>query len=179
MGLPAVLNIEIFRRKDNVGMPFYDVMLIMKPFLKPDLAASLKRCCTKLINNGAVITSLSSLGYRDLPYKMKKEQSWFITGSYVLVQCCMPVRDYIRMADEFHRDSDIIHSYFHQVDPNAEPLPECTLAEELQPPAYRKSVQNLRKHQKLGLFAKIQAKKRAVDLVRAVPKSLPIAPHRR
>ncbi|KAL1231937.1 Small ribosomal subunit protein bS6m [Trichinella spiralis] len=83
------LSYKNFER-ENFAMPFYDIILIMKPMLKADLASTIKRCCVKLLDNGAVLTSVNSMGYKDLPFKMKKDQSAYITGSYILLNCALP-----------------------------------------------------------------------------------------
>ncbi|KRZ75158.1 putative 28S ribosomal protein S6, mitochondrial, partial [Trichinella papuae] len=177
----------------NFRMPFYDIILIMKPMLKvmlflkmqslififqADLASTIKRCCVKLLDNGAVLKSIDSMGYKDLPFKMKKDQSAYITGSYILLNCALPFQKYKQLSGEFRRDSDIIHSYFKYAEAQNAGVNECTLHEELEIPAYRKSVAKLQKTQKVGRHARIYAECRVREIKRAIPKSATIAPLR-
>ncbi|KRY70205.1 putative 28S ribosomal protein S6, mitochondrial, partial [Trichinella pseudospiralis] len=174
-------------------MPFYDIVLIMKPVLKvmlflkmqllififqADLVSIIKRCCVKLMDNGAVLKSINSMGYKDLPFKMKKDQAAYITGSYVLLNCALPYQKHKQLSGEFRRDSDIIHSYFKYVETKNARVNECTLQEELEIPAYRKSVAKLQKTQKVGRHAKNYAELRIREIKRAIPKSATIAPLR-
>ncbi|KRX63878.1 putative 28S ribosomal protein S6, mitochondrial, partial [Trichinella britovi] len=174
-------------------MPFYEIILIMKPMLKvmlffkmqslififqADLASTIKRCCVKLLDNGAVLTSMNSMGYKDLPFKMKKDQSAYITGSYILLNCALPFQKYKQLSGEFRRDSDIIHSYFKYVESQNAGVNECTIEEELEIPAYRKSVAKLRQTQKVGRHARMYAESRIREIKRAIPKSATIAPFR-
>ncbi|VDO94555.1 unnamed protein product [Soboliphyme baturini] len=143
-------------------MPLYELTLIFKPMLKDNLASTIKRCCVNLMQHDAIIVKLQSLGYRDLPYKMSKEHQRCSTGRS------------LQMIDEFGRDSDVLHYYFHKVEKPIDQ--ECTLAEELEIPAYRKSVEKLRKKQRLCKLARIQAYLKAQDLMKRIPKSFPVAP---
>lgn len=55
---------------------------------------------------------------------------------------------------------------------------ECKLEDLIKPPAYRKSVEQLRTNQKLGHFPKQRLFKRTEKEWRSIPKSYTIAPPR-
>ncbi|GBO16615.1 hypothetical protein AVEN_21805-1, partial [Araneus ventricosus] len=106
-----------------------------------DLAATLKRVGTLLLDHGVVLLNLQNLGTRDLPYKVKKEEIFYYKGSYFVYKFTGSPAIFSKVKEVCDRDTDILKLGFVDVykgDPK-----DCTLEEELLPPALRPSVKKL------------------------------------
>uniref|UniRef100_A0A914VYR5 Small ribosomal subunit protein bS6m n=1 Tax=Plectus sambesii TaxID=2011161 RepID=A0A914VYR5_9BILA len=159
-------------------MPFYELTLITRNLAKPDLYKTLHRAAKTLLEHGAVIRELQSLGHRDLPHKLSAKQTKESTYSsnYFLISLYMSRDEQTTMNSVLHKDLDILKSKFVKIEP--EEQIECTLDEELKPVTQRQSVQDLRQNQKVGHFTRQKIYKRVEKEWRAIPKSFPIAPMR-
>ncbi|GIX96123.1 probable 28S ribosomal protein S6, mitochondrial [Caerostris darwini] len=121
-------------------MPSLELSLIMKTLPKQELVAALKRVGTLLLEKGVVIEKLENIGTRELPVRIRKEGVYHYKGSY-FVYTFMGQRAIHKDLDEMCKlDTDILK---HGLVLPFSPPEKCTLEEELQPPALRKSVQNL------------------------------------
>lgn len=108
---------------------------------QPEVVSTLKRTAHKILDNGGIIRKLENLGTRPLPYKISEHGLVHRTGSYFVMQFDAPTPLIQEMKEEYGRDIDIVRRHIFRVDV-PEPV-ECTLAEEMLPPAYRKEVQQM------------------------------------
>lgn len=76
-------------------MPLYELVLIVKnqaktaaqqPKVKQMHKALLKACGMRILDNKGVLRSFTNLGFRTLPYRMKRHQEIFSTGNYYAVK---------------------------------------------------------------------------------------------
>lgn len=58
----------------------YMVALIMRSLGKKELAESLKKICTTVMQEGSIIKSLENHGHRRLPYKITAHKDKFTDG---------------------------------------------------------------------------------------------------
>lgn len=109
---------------------------------KPDLVAALKRTGEFMLNNGAVLRKIENLGLnRELPMKMYRNGQTYTAGSYFLFTFDSSLQTRRSLLDELKRDVDIVRSSLVTLSPPKKF--DCTLDEELLPPAYRPSVKKL------------------------------------
>lgn len=101
----------------------------------------LKRTATTILDKGGIIRSLENLGFRQLPYKISEHGLVHREGNYFLINFDVGPAKISDLSEEFSRDIDIVRQSFYRKRSIA-PY-ECTLEEEMQPPAYRKDVQNM------------------------------------
>lgn len=110
----------------------------MFPSIQPELVSTLKRTAETIFNKGGIIRKLENLGTRPLPHKMSQHGLPHRTGSYFLMQFDCATNSLVDFREEYGRDIDIIRTNIFKVE-EPEPI-ECTLDEEMLPPAYRKEV---------------------------------------
>lgn len=124
--------------------------MILRTLAKPELSAALKRTGEYLLKNGAILRYIQNLGTKELPLKMSRhgQRNWH--GSYFLYRFDGPPDLVTSMQEEIKRDVDVIRATAITLHPPR--TIKCTLEEELQPPAYRPSVQ--------ALMAQSQVKKK-------------------
>ncbi|XP_069698698.1 small ribosomal subunit protein bS6m [Periplaneta americana] len=122
-------------------MPNYEVALVLRAMSRPEIITTLKRSAESIFSKGGIIRKIENLGSGDLPYKMRAHSLVHRQGSCFVVHFICPPTAISVLEDEYGRDVDIVRrTIFKQ-----EVLPEieCTLDEEMQPPAYRKDVQKM------------------------------------
>ncbi|KAL3098024.1 hypothetical protein niasHS_002211 [Heterodera schachtii] len=162
-------------------MPPYEITFFFRPLTKPSLVEAIKRQATLLMDKGAVITKLESLGYRDLPYsrldRFAKKNVHYANS--ILMNSSMSVKTMNDARTLFSNDKELL--WFGIVNTNSLPdTPDkCDLEQFLQPPAYRQSVEELRKNQKLPFFTSFKIYKRTETEYHNIPKSYFVAPHKR
>lgn len=159
-------------------MPFYELTLITRSLSKPDLVKTLVRAGNTLLNQGAVIEKVESLGHRDLAYRrIAKQTNEKVYASNMFLFWTHMSREMRETVDKILRqDLDTVHVGIvaHE---EKQPI-ECNLEELLKPPAERQAVKDLREKQKMGHFTRQIIFKRTEKEWRAIPKSYPIAPPR-
>lgn len=106
--------------------------------MQPELVATLKRTAGTILDKGGIIRKLENLGTRPLPHKMSEHGLVHRTGSYFLMHFDCSTQLIADFREEYGRDIDIVRANIFKVE-KAEPI-QCTLDEELLPPAYRKEV---------------------------------------
>ncbi|XP_065343983.1 small ribosomal subunit protein bS6m [Cloeon dipterum] len=123
-------------------MPTYELAFLLKNMSKPDIAVSLKRAAQEIFLRGGFIRKLENLGIsKDTPYKISSHGQVHRTASYFALQFDAPPTTVVDLKDVYKRDVDIVrYNIFKVVEPEKA---ECTLHEEILPPAYRKDVQEL------------------------------------
>uniref|UniRef100_A0AC35THJ1 28S ribosomal protein S6, mitochondrial n=1 Tax=Rhabditophanes sp. KR3021 TaxID=114890 RepID=A0AC35THJ1_9BILA len=161
-------------------MPLYEVTLIARNLAKPDLYKALHRSATLLLDNGAVITEMKSLGVRDLPYKRLSRQTKepVYSSNYFFMKSYMPIETQRKALSILVNDLDLLHVHFVNTKILETPSFECNLEDILKPPAQRQSVQDLKDNQKVGHFTRQMIYKRTEKEWKSVPKSYPIPPPR-
>lgn len=117
--------------------------MILRTMSRPELTSALKRTGEFMLNNGVIIRNIENLGTKELPIKMSSHGRTHLTGSYFLFRFDASPQFQWTFRDEIKRDVDVIRATFMNIRPVLNF--ECTLEEEMQPPAYRPSVQNLLK----------------------------------
>ncbi|XP_045708601.1 28S ribosomal protein S6, mitochondrial isoform X2 [Phyllostomus hastatus] len=74
----------------------------------PETAAALKRTIGALMDRGAVVRGLESLGERALPYRMSAHSQRHSRGGYFLVDFYAPTASVHSIMDHLSRDIDVI-----------------------------------------------------------------------
>ncbi|CAJ0921652.1 unnamed protein product, partial [Mesorhabditis belari] len=159
-------------------MPFYELTLITRSLSKADLVKALVRAGNTLLNQGAVIEKVESLGHRDLAYRrIAKQTNEKVYTSNMFLFWTHMSREMRESVDSILRqDLDTVHVGI-VTNEEKEPI-ECNLEELLKPPAERQAVKELREKQKMGHFTRQIVFKRTEKEWRSIPKSYPIAPPR-
>uniref|UniRef100_A0A915EHT2 Small ribosomal subunit protein bS6m n=1 Tax=Ditylenchus dipsaci TaxID=166011 RepID=A0A915EHT2_9BILA len=158
-------------------MPLYEITVITRPLTKLDLVTVLKRTGQILLNSGAVIASLQSLGYRDLPFRRftHTTKEHVFTSNMFLYNAYAPIGTIGRLKDSIRKDIDLVHVGFVN-DKEHEAVPRsCSLENTLTTPAYRETVAALRAMQKMNHYTRQRIYKRAEKEWKAIPKSYPVA----
>lgn len=124
-------------------MPLYEASLIFRTLTKPDCKVVLKRAAETIINEGAILRTLESLGLaRPLPYAMTKDGKRYKHGSFFMCKYHAHPDLVGELKEIYERDIDVIHCYIARVVEQLEAI-ECTLHQELLSPAYRPEVQKM------------------------------------
>ncbi|XP_074532303.1 small ribosomal subunit protein bS6m [Halichoeres trimaculatus] len=89
-------------------MPRYELALILKAMQRPETAAALRRTVETLMERGAVVRDLESLGEKLLPYKITKHNQRHARGSYFLVDFYAAPSTLTSLLDHLHRDVDVV-----------------------------------------------------------------------
>uniref|UniRef100_A0A1I7Z9K9 Small ribosomal subunit protein bS6m n=1 Tax=Steinernema glaseri TaxID=37863 RepID=A0A1I7Z9K9_9BILA len=161
-------------------MPLFEVTLITRSLSKADLFKAIHRATTTLLDNGAVIENMKSLGHRDLPYKRidKQTKEPVYTSNYFLINAHMSLEANKRTKTILRNDLDMVHvESVSEAETRSAPF-ECDLEELLKPATERQAVKDLRDNQKMGHFTRQMIFKRTEKEWKAIPKSYPIAPPR-
>ncbi|XP_072533726.1 small ribosomal subunit protein bS6m [Salminus brasiliensis] len=89
-------------------MPRYELSLILKAMQRPETAAALRRTVETLVQKGAVVRDLESLGERMLPYKISKHNQRHIHGGYFLIDFHASPSLVKDLLNHLERDVDVI-----------------------------------------------------------------------
>ncbi|ODN06149.1 putative 28S ribosomal protein S6, mitochondrial [Orchesella cincta] len=122
-------------------MPAYEAILILKKMARPEVAKALKRATTNIFNNNGLLFGIENLGHRALPYGISAHGRRHKEGSYFLIRFDSSTTTIEVLKDEFRRDIDVVRNGFVRIRP--EENIECTLDEEMKPPAYRQDVKDM------------------------------------
>ncbi|CAB3408504.1 unnamed protein product [Caenorhabditis bovis] len=161
-------------------MPFFEVSVITRSLSKADLVKALVRAGNTLMDHGAVIEKVESLGHRDLPYKRiaKQTKEPVYASNFFLFKAHMSREAKQQTRSILTHDLDTVHVDLVQIDTAPQKPIECNLEEILKAPAERKAVKELRENQKMGHFTRQMIYKRTEKEWKSIPKSYPIAPPR-
>nr|CAG4635191.1 EOG090X0IQO [Alona affinis] len=124
-------------------MPSYELSLLLRILSKPELVSSLKRTAETISDHGGVLRQFTSLGTSPLPFKMRAHNQIHREGTYFVMNFDIPSSSLDTLRDELHRDIDLVRFLVSKEEGLTSKPFECTLEEELQPPAYRKDVQKM------------------------------------
>ncbi|XP_055386612.1 probable 28S ribosomal protein S6, mitochondrial [Condylostylus longicornis] len=133
-------------------MPSYELLLVLRRMTRPETVTALKRAAESILDKGGIIRNMENLGTRALPYKISCHDAVHREGSYFTILFDTAPNNIEILKEEFIRDVDFVRRNIYRVE--EEEKIECTLAEELLPPAYRKDVKEM-----LEISAKKQKKK--------------------
>ncbi|XP_023221392.1 probable 28S ribosomal protein S6, mitochondrial [Centruroides sculpturatus] len=123
-------------------MPCYELALILRKMTRPELVDSLKRSGMAILKANGVLRKIENLGTKQLPYKMSVHDRVHKEGSYFLFYFNASPTILKDLNNSFMLDIDIIKASVSRLQQTKYPA-ECTLDEEFQPPALRKSVAKL------------------------------------
>ena len=130
--------------------------------MQPELVSTLKRTAETIFNKGGIIRKIDNLGSKPLPYKMSANGQVYKTGvgiprlfiynlnftinfslqSYFVYKFDSPPNSLKNLYEECERDIDVIRQRIYKVQEDLV-THDCTLHDDLQPPAYRKEVQKM------------------------------------
>ncbi|GLG98470.1 hypothetical protein R5R35_014454 [Gryllus longicercus] len=119
----------------------YEMPLLLRLMTRPELVSTLKRTAGIIFDQGGIIRRLDSLGTKDLPYRISSHGAVHRRASQFIIEFVVPPSSIKILKDEFERDIDVVRSRIYKVE-ELTPV-ECTLHEEILPPAYRKDVQEM------------------------------------
>lgn len=111
--------------------------------MQNQLAVTLKRTAETIFEKGGIIRKLENMGIKDMPYKTSIHGIVHRKASYFFMEFNIPPAKIEDLLEEYARDVDIIRRRIYKKQPEDDF--ECTLHEEMQPPPYRKNVQELMK----------------------------------
>lgn len=161
-------------------MPYYEYTLVTKSLSKANLFKALRRVAVVLLDNGAIIEKMESLGHRDLPFKRltKQTKEPVYSSNFFLVKAFLSLEAKTKTKTILSNDLEMVHvAVVSDAEMTTSPF-ECNLEEILKPPSERQSVKDLRDNQKMGHFTRQMIYKRTEKEYRAIPKSYPIPPPR-
>ncbi|EDW68840.1 small ribosomal subunit protein bS6m isoform X1 [Drosophila virilis] len=122
-------------------MPSYELALVLRQLPRPELISVIKRTAEAIFDKGGIIRKFENLGTRALPFKVSEHGVVHREATHFTITFDTAPTKLSDLKEEFGRDIDIIRRYIFKVE---EPEDyECTLHEEMLPPAYRKDVQEL------------------------------------
>ncbi|XP_034041366.1 28S ribosomal protein S6, mitochondrial [Thalassophryne amazonica] len=108
-------------------MPRYELSLILKVMQRPETAAALRRTVEALMERGAVVRDLESLGERTLPYKIVKHSQKHDRGSYFLLDFYAAPTILIGLVNHLQRDVDVVRPTVLKKDVPVRTKPCCGL----------------------------------------------------
>uniref|UniRef100_A0A8C5L3Q1 Small ribosomal subunit protein bS6m n=2 Tax=Jaculus jaculus TaxID=51337 RepID=A0A8C5L3Q1_JACJA len=89
-------------------MPRYELALLLKAMQRPETVAALKRTVEALLDRGAIVRNLESLGERTLPYKISAHSQKHRRAGYFLVDFYAPTTMVDSILDHLSRDTDVV-----------------------------------------------------------------------
>lgn len=128
-------------------MPFYELILVLRPVPKTELSNCLKRAANLIWNNNGALKQIQYLGLLKTPTKLKskfEEGVKYKEANFFLYHVSLNAANVDRISPELKLDYDILQqSWNRTIIPKIPESYECTLGEEVLPPALRPSVQPL------------------------------------
>ncbi|CAD0198812.1 unnamed protein product [Chrysodeixis includens] len=122
-------------------MPTYELALMLRAMPKPELKTTLTRISHAIFDRGGIIRNIENLGFRPMPYKTTAHGLVHREANYFVFKIDTPTKAVADLKEEYRRDVDVVRQrVFLSQEPSKN---DCTLEEELLPPAYRKDVQNM------------------------------------
>ncbi|KAL4641286.1 28S ribosomal protein S6, mitochondrial [Arapaima gigas] len=106
-------------------MPRYELTLILKAMQRPETVATLKRTVETLMERGAVVRALESLGERALPYKISKHNVRHTRGGYFLIDFYSSAKILPTLLDHLKRDVDVVRPTLLRTDKEMGSAPYC------------------------------------------------------
>lgn len=123
-------------------MPTYELALMLRAMPKPELKSTLTRISHAIFNRGGIIRNIENLGFRPMPYKTSSHSVVHREANYFIFKIDTATQAVVDLREEYSRDVDIIRQRVYKTQEKADGN-NCTLEEELLPPAYREEVQKM------------------------------------
>ncbi|XP_015929979.1 small ribosomal subunit protein bS6m [Parasteatoda tepidariorum] len=122
-------------------MPLFEFNVLLKALPRTEITAALKRVGTRLLDEGVIIHKIENLGLKDLPYRMIQDGQPFFKGHQFIFYFMGSMNSFKNVDDICKRDLDLLRFGFANAYKDLNQ--DCSLQEELLPPAYRESVQKM------------------------------------
>ncbi|KAF7710907.1 28S ribosomal protein S6, mitochondrial [Silurus meridionalis] len=106
-------------------MPRYELSLVLKAMQRPETAAVLRRTVETLMERGAVVRDLESLGERRLPYTISKHSQRHTRASYFLVDFHASPSILSPLLNHLERDVDVVRQTVLKKDTELPKSPCC------------------------------------------------------
>ncbi|XP_041911821.1 28S ribosomal protein S6, mitochondrial isoform X1 [Arvicola amphibius] len=98
-------SLSIKPRRLHESAKIFSARLLPK---QPETAAALKRTLESLMDRGAIVRNLESLGERTLPYRISSHGQQHSRGGYFLVDFYAPTSAVDGILDHLTRDIDVV-----------------------------------------------------------------------
>lgn len=122
-------------------MPTYELALMLRAMPKPELKTTLTRISHAIFDRGGIIRNIENLGFRPMPFKTTAHGLVHKEANYFVFKIDTPSKAVADLKEEYRRDVDVVRQrVFLSQEPSKS---DCTLEEELLPPAYREDVQKM------------------------------------
>lgn len=122
-------------------MPAYELALMLRAMPKAELKTTLKRVSNHIFNRGGIIRKIENFGFRTMPYKTSAHGITHREANYFIIRMDTTTQTVSDLREEYSRDVDIIRQRVYKASSDNDM--NCTLEEELLPPAYREEVQKM------------------------------------
>ncbi|VVC89136.1 unnamed protein product [Leptidea sinapis] len=122
-------------------MPSYEIAMMIRTMPKAELKNTLMRVSNCIFDRGGIIRKIENLGFRPMPYKTSAHGIVHREANYFVLKVDTGTNVVSDLKEEYSRDVDVIRQRVYKV--NQESTDQCSLEEELLPPAYRKEVQKM------------------------------------
>ncbi|XP_035431217.1 probable 28S ribosomal protein S6, mitochondrial [Spodoptera frugiperda] len=122
-------------------MPTYEVALMLRSMPKPELKTTLKRISHAIFDRGGIIRNIENLGHRPMPYKTSAHGLVHREANYFVFKIDTATKAVSDLKEEYSRDVDVIRQRVFKCEESSSN--NCTLEEELLPPAYRDEVKKM------------------------------------
>ncbi|KZC10822.1 PREDICTED: probable 28S ribosomal protein S6, mitochondrial [Dufourea novaeangliae] len=123
-------------------MPTYEMPILLRIMNKVDYSRVLRRMADTIFETGGIIRKIENWGEKQLPCKASSHGKVHREAGYFFFCFDVPPTSLMKLSDEFNRDIDVIRTRIYKQNP-IESNEECTLEQELLPPAYRPSILKL------------------------------------
>uniref|UniRef100_A0A2A4JS81 Small ribosomal subunit protein bS6m n=1 Tax=Heliothis virescens TaxID=7102 RepID=A0A2A4JS81_HELVI len=122
-------------------MPTYELALMLRAMPKPELKTTLKRISQAIFDRGGIIRNIDNLGFRPMPYKTTAHGIVHKEANYFVFKIDTATKAVWDLKEEYSRDVDVIRRRIFKSEETCDN--NCSLEEELLPPAYREEVQKM------------------------------------
>ncbi|XP_076303032.1 small ribosomal subunit protein bS6m-like [Lasioglossum baleicum] len=122
-------------------MPTYEMPLLLRLSNKPEYVTALKNVANSIFETGGFIRKIENWGTRALPCKTNAHGKIHTEANHFLIYFDIPPSQVSKIENDCKRNLSIVRATIYK--PSEPSNTECTLHEELLPPAYRPSVQKL------------------------------------
>lgn len=122
-------------------MPTYELAVMLRAMPKPELKTTLKRISHAIFDRGGIIRNIDNLGFRPMPYKTAAHGITHREANYFVFKIDTATKAVMDLKEEYSRDVDVIRQRVFKTQECCDN--NCTLEEELLPPAYREDVQKM------------------------------------
>ncbi|KAI5695683.1 hypothetical protein M8J76_006108 [Diaphorina citri] len=123
-------------------MPTYELTLLLKTMPRQELGSVLKRTANYIFDQGGFIRKINNLGEQATPFKISNHGQVHKKANYFIIEFDSSTRSLNSLFDSMSRDIDIVRNSIYGKQSTVDET-ECKLNDEIQPPMYRKEVQEM------------------------------------